>query len=463
MQQSSGMIHSVLYRSRPASLARSSLRRYANVPISSTSLCSRHYCIHSSGQAPSTCTVTNSEANVFFLSKSTIGTARRYATLTELPPSTSSSTPPPFPDTHLKLDRSHSVDVEFEPKVHEETPPIDKYDHLFELAYPSIDHERHIDTQRGNKATLLHTSGASTAQTTLKPKIQAKAAPRIARLNELLVKTALARHAIKSIAEQPFESFRLHHRKNQYRLDYNWHGGEVSDSAPQPHHHSLVSRYDWRLRTPWRTPDEVQKHAYGSKVLFRKRVEPKDMPVSAELEHYQTKYQRFIRLEREESERQALERLHRSTQRDAKGFSTVYSGPVEHLTGLQAVLSVKRRRLHGMSNSAEEAVEEDLDLLQAETTEYMQKEDERSLFLFSRRDRQELPPNTFRRGKMVFIWKCEYDTFHNEWIVPDLQNKSLTLAQLSLIPTRGFVHREWSNQIDIHCEGFAPKPGETYR
>lgn len=348
---------------------------------------------------------------------------------------------------------------------------IHAYDDLFDIANrsgytPPQDLQSFHDEEEllsHEKASAFIASRALSSQTSLRARLQAKSSSRKSKVASLLTKTASPRETIKSISQQSFDSFRLQHRKAQYRLDYNVDGRNAEIiSPPQPHHQSLVSRYDWRLRTPWRTPDEVQRHAYGSKILFRKRADTDVALESAELDTYQTKYRRFIKLEREESERIALARLRQSSKREMNSFTTSFTGPVEHLGGLQALHGVNRRHFQRATDSAEQATEDDV--LQAETqAEHEHTMDERQLFLFSRPDRQELPANTFHRGKMVFIWKCTYDNFLQEWIVPELQDASLTLEQLSAKAVRGYVHREWSNQIDINCEQFTPQPGETFR
>ena len=145
-----------------------------------------------------------------------------------------------------------------------------------------------------------------------------------------------------------------------------------------------------------------------------------------------------------------------------QSFTTSFTGPVEHLGGLQVRPGVTRRYFQPATDSAEQATEDDI--LQAEAqVEHEHTLDERKLFFFSRPDKQELPANTFHRGKMVFIWKCTYDNFLQDWIVPELQDTSLTLEQLSAKAVRGYVHREWSNRIDINCEQFTPQAGETFR
>lgn len=470
------------YQTSSRSLVRSSHRRYRDAAISSSNF--RLRCA-SSSRIPTVRLMqvgtTIPHLNLRRPRNQSKQPLRDYATLTELPPtaSTSMPAPPSLPSSKSSRNSNVSPVIEAEALFNEEItaldpsgfpePSSDAFGELYSIANSprySTNPDGLEDTPlpAGSvPAELLSTSkGVYEPQTTLKPRTKAQQASGKSKHATVIRQTLSPKEAIQSISGQPFESFRLQHRKAQYRLDYTWEGRKDNDTPHQPHHQSLESRYDWRLRTPWRTPDQIQKHAYGSKILFRKRPQASDALTSPELSVYQEKYRRFIALEREESERLALNGLRKSSKREASLFATAPVGPAEHLAGLQAVPGMKKRRFQTATESAEEVTEEDI--LQAETmTDYHQDSENRKLFLFSRPDRQELPSNTFHRGKMVFIWKCHWDNFLQDWIVPELQDTSLTLEQLGAIPARGYVHREWSNQIDIFCENFVPEPGETYR
>lgn len=464
-------------------LSRSSHHRHGGVPISSSKP-ARQYDIR---RQPTLRRFCIAGATTYLRSSAQLGSPSRqlshnYATLTELPPRTSTSipAPPSLPNSESPQDETSNRAIQDDTMFRAAStaskpsePSDDVFGELYSIAnspshyqifnvFDDTSAEAYYLPDEAVKSALSTNEAVSKVQTTLKLRPKAKPASRRSKHSTFITKSLSPKEAIKPISEQSFESFRLQHRKAQYRLDYTWEGTESCESPGQPHHQSLASRYDWRLRTPWRTPNQVQKHAYGSKILFRKRPQADDALESPELTSYQEKYRRFIALEREESERLALNRLRQNGKREANPFTAAPLGPAEHLAGLQVVPGIRRRQFQVARESAEQATEEDI--LQAETmTESNYDSDNRKLFLFSRPDRQELPSNTFHRGKMVFIWKCQYDSFLQEWIVPELQNTSMTLEQLSAIPARGYVHREWSNQIDILCENFVPQPGEAYR
>lgn len=400
-------------------------------------------------------------------------TRRLYATFTDLPASTSATSPPPLPKAQI----SHAKDLydeQFKQQDEEVTmSPRSQadVDELYRLANPKKDvlSRSHLSTEewthmapplayRAEKRSSAAASQRPSHATTLKSKPQSKKWSATHTSN----KAVSPRIEPKTISELSFEDFRLQHRMKQGQLYYHWQGTEGEEAGQQPHHQSLLSRYDWRLRNPWRTPDQSQKHAYAGKILYRKQAQATQTIESPEVEAYQEKYRRFIAMEREESEKKALSRLLSGGKQKSDKFYTSVEGTVEQLSGLQAIQSARRHRAYGSASDNAQARYSEAQQ-DGSIDEFQLFNDRRKLFLFSRPDRQNFPPNTFHKGKMLFIWKCKYDSVLQEWIVPELQNTSMTLQELSRIPARGYVMKEWANQIDILSGDFIPEAGEMYR
>ncbi|KAK9900225.1 P-loop containing nucleoside triphosphate hydrolase protein [Cystobasidium minutum MCA 4210] len=395
---------------------------------------------------------------------------RSYATFTDLPANTSATSPPPLPGKQASYSNRLQEPEEAQSSSSDRLS-ADAFEELYSLSNAQMDvlysSNVAVEDAPGTHSAYtpmkerqpLANSYRSTNISGLKPRIAAKKQSSTHQNRKAVSPNRIT----KSISEQPFEYFRMQHRLQQWRLDYFWQSQVTGEPPNQPHHQSLLSRYDWRLRNPWRTRMQSQKAAYAGKILYRKQAQASDCLDSPELQSYQEKYRRFITMEREESEKKALNRLLSNGKQSFETLSSSLEGTAEQLSGLQAIQSVRRRH-RSYSPPSDAAQTSDVHPQQdGSLDEFQFENDKRKLFLFSRPDRQNFPPNTFHRGKMIFIWKCKYDSILQEWIVPELQSKGMTLQELSRIPARGYVMKEWANQIDVLSDDFTPQPGEMYR
>lgn len=376
--------------------------------------------------------------------------ARHYATHTDLPPTTSATSPPP--SRKHKAPEFDIADVD-EAIGSDLGPSDDPWADLYKTVNAKAAHQKNaaqdLEEIAAIEALLSFAEemaeGSTFEQplkaprTTLNAKLPARIPLRPVRKSLMQVKPTSLVNASKTISQQTFEEFRVYHREQQYRIDYTWHGEPNLSEPAQPHHKSLLSRYDWRLRNPWRTPNQEQKHQYAlANIYLNENVAHSETQLPG-LDKYQEKYLEYIRLERDHAEQETLTRLRRTAGRLLPGAAGARGKPVESISGLKAALHETRGPTKSRNSTPGQTYHFALPL------------------------RGDLPTNAFHKGAMVFIWECHFDSFLHEWVVPDLKDPDLTAQELYMEAGKGFVEKDWANRIDIRSETWAPKPGAFYR
>lgn len=301
-----------------------------------------------------------------------------------------------------------------------------------------------------------------------------------------------------SFAAMTFEAFRAQHRIRAqspiYRPSNLIQESKEDADTEQPYHEPLTSRYDWRLRAP--SQSALQKAIYGGKASLRySKRHTMHASQEAGLEAYQARYSELVQLEREEEELQALERLRRrlvvssgyASTRDTlvglearlqptraerarrKAEATAQSEFREPATSSEVATSPTRSKLAPAEKEeygGAEALEATFNPDKSQLVEIRQDTDKKRTVSFNIPTWEDFSQETdFRRGKMVFIWKCARKS-NGELYVPELSDSKQTLAQLKSLPARGIVSIAYTNRIDVVIDegsGFRPDESALYR
>lgn len=300
---------------------------------------------------------------------------------------------------------------------------------------------------------------------------------RLGRFDGLAARRAPPLLVRKPLSQQAFEDFRAFHRAQIWRPDFRAQPPSALGAGPgvsQPHAESLLSRYDWRLRAPSQSPS--QREAYGMKTIWRSKTDTCPLPeVSEDLGAYTARFQRFIDLERTYNEQAALLRLvkgHKLHQTQKTDRTPAFA---EHIVGLRAKERSQKAKLPSLSRgseqgmSASEAMEEkgrelvkadadefDGERLEEELGKKKRSKEETMHLSFGFSGNTDLPLDSFRRGKIVFIWKCESDPSTGELYVPALQDNTIKFEELVKIPLQGYVEQSYLNRIDVSFRGRFP-------
>jgi hypothetical protein len=306
-----------------------------------------------------------------------------------------------------------------------------------------------------------------------------------------------SRYQASSAEEMDFYAFRDYHRQQASLNSYTAPSTSASTSTSsstsafvEPHEVDLGSRYDWRLRAPSRSL--AQKKAYGGKIIWRKRKAIAGEADETAYEGYRKRFQRFIDLERQAAEDQALARLKKKATTAAKrsddGFSSSVESYSDTLIGLQAkelrpFYSAKDKgkekalpEARPTETSTADALNASLDKDAAEAEQdalpsssemdeiyaLQQNASAQQMLSFSLPKNEDLPDHAFRKGKSIFVWKCKRRAEGGELYVPELEDASADWQQLKQLPFIATVTRAWKNRIDVTYQGVLPYSEEDY-
>jgi len=291
----------------------------------------------------------------------------------------------------------------------------------------------------------------------------------------------------KPFEKETFQEMRTRHRSNALATSHTPRSSRESTTAELQNPHwikpdadPLRSRYDWRLRAPSRSP--VQKSIYGQRKVWKKSRPIASQADVAGLAAYQSHFQRFIDLEREEAERAALARL-KANVSNPQGAQYLQTGTKrDRLDGLQARPAKVKQNFTPASDVTIDSRDVEVEAgdggprlidpfdvsaheasAASETRNQPRIEDEKLVY-FSLPRGGNLPENDFAIGKMVFIWECTWHDLRQMFYVPKLDDPNTTWQDLAASPSRGYVERVFANSIHVKCHSsFRPDPNVTYR